>query len=241
MERHFIVDGEFPRLIGRGRAFGYKELNLENIEFGQAIEFKTDEAQLCLYGNKAEETESPAYTILCKEFGVFGGSKNFESKISVVHCDDGWMLVTLWKGALIIKLDGKLMMPSTGVDEVPNVIESEILWVNRDTILSFAKYLDDKSGFMYDFEFMYTIKGFISSGMKHLKLRHIDDEDVDISLGQFAAFLTKQAQKQQAKETKKLCKSFNFGSSQDLEFDDEDEDEYEDDEDDDYYDDDDDY
>ena len=151
------------------------------------------------------------------------------------------MLVTLWKGALIIKLDGKLMMPSTGVDEVPNVIESEILWVNRDTILSFAKYLDDKSGFMYDFEFMYTIKGYISSGMKHLKLRHIDDEDVDISLGQFAVFLTKQAQKQQAKETKKLCKSFNFGASQDLEFDDEDEDEYEDDEDDDYYDDDDDY
>ena len=236
MKRHFIADGEFARNITRSRALGCTALDLTDIEVGQAVDFKTNGSTIELHSTDSDESENPAYTILCKEFGVFGGNKNFSSKVSILHCDNGWMLVTLWEGAIIIKLDGKLMMPSTGVDTTPNVTESDILWVNCEKVQGYAKYLNHKAPFVYDFEFMYIIKGFISSGMKSFSMKHVDDEDIDISAGQFLMAMQKKEQEKQAKEAKRLCKSFNFGTNQSLEFEDEDEDDEEDDdEDDDVY------
>lgn len=238
MQRVFVGDEGFPEVLERSRAKGHTRLKLDGISPFSCVDIKTDGTDLVVFPVEEDENEKKIYTVLCKEFGLVGRKSKFKSKVSVIFCDNGYMLVTLHSGGIVINLENKIVMPTVGTDTVPEFSEDEILWVNEDMLLGYSKYMDLKGKFMYDFEFMYNLMGEVANSMSGFTYSRVDDEDVDISLGYVARYEQNMKVKSEAKDAKNLmniCSSNN--SSRSFEFDDDDdEDDYDDD-----YDDEDDY
>ena len=148
------------------------------------------------------------------------------------------MLITLYRGAVVINLNDKLMMPSRDVTTLPKFNESEVLWVDKDLLMRYSQYMNDKSLFAYDFEYMVELSGALISKLTSFKFKHIDNEDIDLSLGKFAQYLQALQVKEEAKRAKKLQEQFAKAStSSSFEFEDDDEeDSYDEDYDDEDYD-----
>jgi hypothetical protein len=226
----FVADENHEAVITRSRAKGHKRLVIDNnVEIVKPIELKTDGTDLV--ASRTEETDdNEVYTILTKEFGLVSGATGLENDISVILCDDGYMLVTLYKGAIAINIGGQLMMPVAGDVKAPSVVESDILWIDADRILEYGKYFGTKGNFMFDFEWRLLLRGDRVNGLTNFHLQHLADKDIDLSLGYFAQYEQNIQLKEQAKEAKNLVRDIlQTGSGTSYEFDDDDFD-YEDDE-----------
>ena len=236
MEKQFVADAGFPHELLRSKAKGYKAIHIaEDVAMPCALEFKTgDNAILNIEAVPFSGNEPDAYTILCKEFGLVGENIKFSSDISVIFCDDGWMLVTLHKGGFILNLEDRLLFASIGITEAPACDEDRILWVNADMLKGYAKYWGDKGNFVYDFEFFFTVSGGTIRGCKSFRLQHIDENDIDMSLGAFAQYQSQQEAKARLSQSKKAL-AFMGSATGAVEFDEDDDDEEFDDYDDDDY------
>lgn len=242
MKKLFISDEGFERVFDSSRAKGHKRLLIEDdVEVMSPVEFVTQDTDLVM--KKADDSdEQEVYTMLCKEFGCVGLTTDFRSKISVIFLDDGWMLVTLLHGALVMNLENQLLMPTVGDDfKTPAVVPDDVCWVNANNLLEYGKYLGVKGQFMFDVEFTFLVGGDKINNMRNFSIRAISDEDVDLSLGYIAAYEQKMKAKEDMRETKKIMEAtLGAGSSSEdtYEFDDDDEEEdYEDEDETDEYDD----
>ena len=240
MKKLFIADEGFERVFERRRAKGHKRLVIDNdVNIMSPVEFVTQDTDLVMKAVENSE-EQEVYTILCKEFGCVGLTTDFKSKISVIFLDDGWMLVTLLHGALVMNLENQLLMPTVGDDfKTPAVVPEDICWVNVDNLLEYGKYLGVKGQFMFDVEFTFLVGGDKINNMRSFSIKPIVDEDIDLSLGYIAAYEQRLQAKEAVKETKKVMKAV-FAKEpveeDDLDYGDEDEDEddYDEDESDEY-------
>ena len=227
MNKLFIANRDFSREIPRSRAYGYKRVVVDdNVEMAMPFQFTTRGTDLAVMASGADENEAECYTVLCQEFGLVGYNQGFKSKVSVIFCDNGWMLVTLYHGGLVMNLDGQLMMPTVGEDVVaPKVVQDNILWVDADKLLGYSKYLGTKGYFMYDHEFMLELSGDNSKGMGTFIFRNFDDETIDISLGYVAKYEQEQIKKAEARESKSTMQMLRQSwAHQPLEFDEDEED-----------------
>lgn len=243
MKKLFIADEGFERVFKRSRAKGHKRLVInDDVSIMSPVEFTTQDTDLVMQAVEDSE-EQEVYTILCKEFGCVGLTTDFRSKISVIFLDDGWMLVTLLHGALVMNLENQLLMPTVGDDfKTPAVVPEDICWVNADNLLEYGKYLGVKGQFMFDVEFTFLVGGDKINNMRSFSIKPITDEDIDLSLGYIAAYEQKMQAKEAVRETKKVMKAVFAKESveeDDLDYGDEDEDEdgYEDEDESDEYDD----
>lgn len=231
MQKIFVANEGFEKEFSRSRAHGHKRLVIgSDVETFKPITMKTDGTDLVM--EQAEDNgEGEIYTILCKSFGLVGMDEKCFARVSVILCDNGWMLVTLHEGALIIDIGGKLMMPSVDMDNLPKVATEDILWVDADKFLSYSKYLEVKGSFMYDVEFMFQIAGHVVNGMSHFSFKPYRDMDIDISLGHIAQYEQTQQLKAEAREAQRVRNEMFRQQQDEYEFD-EDEDESDDSEDD---------
>lgn len=243
MKKLFIADEGFERLFERKRAKGHKRLVIaDDVSVMSPVKFTTKDTDLVIEKDEnVDENEQEVYTMLCKEFGCVGLTTDFRSKISVIFLDDGWMLVTLLHGALVMNLENQLLMPTVGDDfKTPAVVPEDICWVNEDNLLEYGKYLDVKGQFMFDVEFTFLVGGDKINNMRSFSIKPITDEDIDLSLGYIAAYEQKMQAKESMRETKKIMKAvyepastsaddYDFGDDEDEDYEDEDEsDEYDD-------------
>lgn len=242
MKKLFISDEGFERVFDRSRAKGHKRLLIEDdVEVMSPVEFVTQGTDLVM--KKTDDSdEQEVYTMLCKEFGCVGLTTDFRSKISVIFLDDGWMLVTLLHGALVMNLENQLLMPTVVDDfKTPAVVPDDVCWVNANDLLEYGKYFGVKGQFMFDVEFTFLVGGDKINNMRNFSIRTISDEDVDLSLGYIAAYEQKMKAKEDMRKTKKIMEAtLGAGSSSEdtYEFDDDDEEEdYEDEDETDEYDD----
>lgn len=243
MKKVFVSNDEFPREITRSQAFGHKKIVIaDDVSPADAITMRTEGTTLMIEKATEDSDEDPVYCILCKEFGLFGYENKFRTKLSYILCDDGWMLVTLINGAFVVNLNDRLLMPSVGVDKLPTLRESEVLWIDRDYLQRYSQYMKEQADFPYDFEFVVELAGGVVGGLSSFKFLHISAEDVDLSLGKYAQYLQDKENKERAKEAKQLQKQIMQNSSgMEFDEDDDEDDDYDsdyddDDEDDDEYD-----
>lgn len=220
MNKLFIADRDFSREIPRTMAHGYKSVVIaEDVNIGVPFEFQTVDneasADLAAVAVEPVENAGECYTILCREFGLVNGSKGDRSKVSVIFCDNGWMLVTLYHGCLVMNLGDQLLMPMVGDDvQQPQVVNDQILWVNADKLLGYKAYIGDRGYFMYDYEFMLVLGGDNLRGMGNFMFKHLEDEDIDISYGYIAQHEQNKVKRAQAWETKRMMAAvFGGGSS----------------------------
>lgn len=235
--RLFVTDGTTDKVFSRRKATGYKAFDWSEVNAGECVDFVTDGVYLKAVKVDEKPTKDTPITILCKEFGLADKSKKMKHKLSVIFLDGGYMLVTLHSGAILINVDGKQLMPSVGVEPDTNFDMDKVFWCDANELLSYSKYMGDKEGFMYDFEFMYTLQGYRPNGLLAFIYRHDEEEDVDMSLGNFGAYLQKEEAKKSAREARRVMTMFSKAqaSASSVEFDEDDEDEYEDDDDDDMF------
>ena len=234
MNKVFIsCENNFPRTVLRSKAKGHKRLVIsDDVQSFASFEMKTEGTDLMI-SPVTTDAEPDAFTFLCKEFGL-DGDITFTSDISVIFLDGGYMLVTLYKGAIALNIEdeegnAKLFAPSIGFDEsekLPKFSPSDILWCNAEKLMSFSSFLKDfKPSFIFDFEFAFQIGG-SNAGSERFRLKPKSDEDIDISLGKYALYVDKKSKQEDAKAVSKLVKMFNThgtGNS-DLSFDDDSED-----------------
>lgn len=232
----FLADEGFIRDITRCRAKGHSGIRVaEDVGVMDTVQMRTDGTSLVVEKAEPDGTDE-IYTVLCKEFGLVGYAQKLSSKISVIFCDGGWMLVTLHSGGIVVNLDGKPMLPTVGDFPVSSVSDDDILWLNADCLLGYRKFFDNvKSMFPYDFEFMFTVSGGNINSCANMHVSLVKDEDIDISLGHVAQWEQKKAMQNQMREVNALRSMFLSRTGTDdeeggYEFDDEDFDEDEDDE-----------
>lgn len=236
MQKLFVADDVYEKEFTRKRAKGHKRLVIaDDVSIVEPVALHTEGTDLVLSHTEGVEGDAEVYTMLCTEFGLVGGANGFKNKISVIFLDEGWMLVTLYHGALVMNLNDRLMMPTAGDDFTnPKVITEDICWVNADNLLEYGKYYDLKGQFMHDFEFFFVVGGDNINGMRQFSIIHLDDEDIDLSLGLFAQYQQKIILAREAREAKQLTQAIlQTGTGYEYEFDSDDEEE-EDEEDDDF-------
>lgn len=225
-------DDNFSKEIARSFAKGYYSLHIDDdVEVTDSVKLVSDGNTLVMKKVEPEEGEDVTeYAILCKEFGLFGYAKKLAAEISVLFCDGGYMLVTLKKGALIMRMENEIVAPNIEANEDDLVCgQDDIFWVNAEYLLGYSKYWGEKSRFVHDFEFAFVVSGGKSGGSYAFSLKKEDAKDKDISLGQYMAYLKQQEAKQSYKDTKKLMKNIAVGNTMQLDFDEDDEEEYEED------------
>ena len=195
--------------ITRSRANGYKQLVIDNkVEVPCMVEvvsedLDTDSPKLVVKPLHTTDKEPDKYVFLCKSFGMVGFSASFENKVSVIFCDNDYMLVTLHKGMLVLQEDtDTLKVFVVGVKNVPMLEKDNILWKNSKSLMSYIRYMGMKAGFPFDFEFMFELEGGVSASMENFSIRHKEQEDKDISMGAFA-ILSESVDTQAIQETER--------------------------------------
>ena len=181
MSTTFFKDTDNRQVYSRGYARGLKTFELgEGIVSGSNVEFNIQDGKLI--ATKSEDTSNAGdIAFIGRRFGLVGKEIGFTSKVDVLLLGDGLMLVTLIQGALVLDLDGKLSPVAVG--SIPAnlaVVENNIDWVTREHILQYIGYFDSQREYPYEFEFVFEFSGHADQGRT---IRHIAEEDADISMG----------------------------------------------------------
>lgn len=187
----------------------------------------------------SESSESDSYVVLCDEFAVFGKNLGIEAEVEIILISGGKMLVTLNRGAIIIKTGDTLATLSMEGDEYTSSFSydpAEIMWLNSASILDYGKYWKSISDFMYDFIITLEVSGCPATGTSV----HIDyNKCYDISLGAYQVYLDKEEVRRCEEDrihTAKMIQE-SYGSNMGMQLDDyPEDDEYYEDEDEDEYD-----
>lgn len=195
-------------MLSRGLSHGYKSLIMdEDLGMGNLINFETSEEALVMSpvdGNA--DLSNDAITFICDSFGVC----NIKSKISIIFCDDGKMLVTLYYGMLHINYDGVVVSPACGITEDVSM-RSGIKWVDMDTILAMRQYFGTELQQRYyqDFEYFFEVcGGSDKNNCATWSCRCLKDEYIDMSLGFIAETEIKIMRRERQREVNKICAMF---------------------------------
>ena len=127
------------------------------------------------------------------------------------------MLVTLHKGALSLRTNGELNLFVVDNEEIPSFERDNICWFDANKLKSYVAYYKLQSKYVYDFEFMFSISAGTNTRLSSVRVKHLEEEDIDMSLGAYAIELEsntdmKETQEKIAQEQKKqkaLDKYFN--------------------------------
>ena len=193
--RGFILEQDFCDLITRKKAKGYKSLEISNnLKPPCMVELKTKDLEIepkLVIEPSSDIVKKPIYMFLCKEFGLAGYTAKFENKISVIFCDNDLMLVTLHQGAMAVNTQDGLNLFTVNTNNVPSFERDSISWINADKLKSYISYYKIQSKFIYDFEFMFNISAGSVGNLNSISLKHLDKEDIDLSLGAYALEVVK--------------------------------------------------
>ena len=241
MKRIFLGNKDFERYYTRSRALGHKGVKIDNsVQMTSQISIETQGTDLYIKEVPSTEDDDEAYTFMCQEFGLVDYDEDV--KVAISFCDNGWMLVTLLQGGIVLYIDGNALMPSVGSVSSKRIVQDDILWVNEDMLLGYAPYFGDeyKEKYPYDTEFVFLLNGHNVNKMMSFRLRHLSDESIDLSLGLIAGIMQADIEKKETtakqKEMQKTLsileeqnKQYVNAASQSVEydFDDEDDDEEE--------------
>lgn len=206
MQTLLIADKGCVRELNRSKSHGLKKIVLgDGVEGHEAVNFRSDGSSLFLERTDYNEGEEENYMILCKEFGLISAGEDGRAKVSVMFCDEDYMLVTLYSGAIVVNVNGSPIMPMLGIDEnnVPNVVLDNVYWVSASHLMSYSRYMGMKGSCIYDLEFMFSLAG-EAFPSPTFKFKHLGEEDIDISGGYIAQLEQKQALKEQMRSVSNI-------------------------------------
>lgn len=236
-----LGSGEFTR-----KAKGYKKIIVDPALDRELVKIVDEEVDGERILRLVPDTDSDndnfddeEYIIITKEFGMIGYSKDVKAEIDYLFCDDGIMFVTLKSGALVIKLEDKILMPNVNYESKVSFTSDDIMWVDANWLKSFHKSIDsdgDYAKFINEFQFHAIVSGQItgktatSSGLSNSSFKPVVDLFEDLSLGAFDVYKAQIKVKADAKAAKNIMKQVMQGSTSSQEYDfDDDEELYEDD------------
>ena len=204
--RLLVLTDKNKKEFNRGKAHGYKKITCQSVGELTPVEFKSNGDTLEIVDTQ-KPVEKEVFCIQCSEFGVIGykGNKenNFLSDLGVIFCDNGEMFVTLYKGAIFLRLNDEVVMPTTEDMSAVSYTQDDILWINADRLLSFGKCLYDEGRYMYDREYAFTLAG-CKRPLETFTLRPHRAEDIDLSQGYLETVELEKRMKEAKMENKKI-------------------------------------
>ena len=234
----FFADKDFDKVITRSRSKGYKSLIIdENVEIAKPVNTTTftDESGVShLRISKAEGSvndKDVEYMFLVKEIGAVPTEERV-TDLEIIFLDAGWMLITLKKGAIAVKLENSVTIPSLNYNLSNKVTADTIKWVNEEDLVSVAIShnkidLDAAGNFTYDFIYNMCIRSNptpLSVGVTYTFF-----DKIDISLGAFALYKQKELSRAQGIAVRKQMQATMQAMDTDTEYEDYDEDDFDDD------------
>ena len=208
----FFADKNFDKVITRTRAKGYKSLIIdEDVEIAKPVSTTTfvDEAgvshlRVSKLDGQADDAQVE-YMFLVKEIGAVPTEAG-ATELEIIFLDAGWMLVTLKKGAIAVKIGNSVTIPNLNYNISNKVTVDTIKWVNLEDLISVAIMhnkidLDETDLFTYDFIYNMSIRSNptpMSIGITYTFLNK-----TDISLGAFALYRQQQQSKAQGLAVRK--------------------------------------
>ena len=238
MCNNIIVLNEEVSVLSRRGALKYKEVLFKDINTNDFISIVSNDDVLEVHKAEMSDTSETVYTFVTKEFGLHGSSHGVKSKIKINFCDNGYMIVTIYDGSIIIKRGDDLLNASLNTSQSLSVDTQNILWVSAEDILSNLKFIDGFKGtYTQDFEYMLEVSGELKNDLRNFHMRVLKDETIDISGGIISMMEERLRQKEEAIRIQQGINSvLNQSLSSSV---DDDDDDYDDDYDDDDYDEDD--
>lgn len=239
-----VTLGEFTR-----KAKGYKKFIADpslDRKFVKIVDEEDGDDRILRVVEDTDAEEDGAeeeYIIVTKEFGLVGKDKGISADIDFFFCDNDIIVLTLKQGALFVRLEDNVLMPSVNYENQANFTIDEIKWLDANWLKSFHKTIGDGTYalFLNDFQFRATVSGQVigvkdgSSGLSSTGFKPDIEGYVDLSLGAYDVYKAQQQIKQDIKNTRNIVKqvsttsSLSFGDDEDEDYmDDEDEDEEDD-------------
>lgn len=201
-----LVCGQGENLVlGKSKAFKYKELDFTGVSCGQAFCMDETENSLVAHVDSTKNADDVTYSIITDEFGLYAMSERIHAKVKVSFCDNGKMIVDLLDGIILIHPEDEIMSVSKNITEAPEVVLDRVLWVDANMILEYAQYWGTlKSNHIQDFEFVLDLKGEKRGTLDSFGLKHIKEETIDISGGHIAMLEMEMRKKEEEKEKKEM-------------------------------------
>lgn len=201
-----LVCGQGENLVlGKSKAFKYKELDFTGVSCGQAFHMDETENSLVAHVDSTKNADDVTYSIITDEFGLYAMSERIHAKVKVSFCDNGKMIVDLLDGIILIHPEDEIMSVSKNITEAPEVVLDRVLWVDANMILEYAQYWGTlKSNHIQDFEFVLDLKGEKRGTLESFGLKHIKEETIDISGGHIAMLEMEMRKKEEEREKKEM-------------------------------------
>lgn len=235
----FFADKDFEKVITRKRAKGYKSLVIDdNVEVAKPVKTSTFTDENGVSHLKITKSDEPVnenqmeYMFLVKEIGAVPTEAK-ATELEIIFLDNGWMLVTLKKGAIAVKLNENVTIPTLNYNLSNKITVDTIKWLNLEdfisTTISYNKYnnLDAEGTFVYDYIYNMCVKSTLpaSNGVTYTYY-----STNDISLGAIALYQQNKAARERGVAFRKQYQTTMQAISTPTEYDDEyDDDEYDDD------------
>lgn len=227
-----FFDKDLNKTVVRKKALNYKSLVIEDtVNPGDEVDIQFNEDGILLaksdrekptfeevYGSGGAPKDEPDFLLVVKEFGVF---KDVPNEVQLILCDE-YMLVDLIKGAIIVELDGNMMMITRGNVSVPNYNMNNVLFLNPADLSGYVcNWHKDNCRCKYTQDYLYSaaIKGTIeyskdtSFPARSLTIGKIKNADgsyadpIDISGGKIAFIAEKEADSMRSRAVKSALRT----------------------------------
>lgn len=234
----FFADKDFEKVITRKRAKGYKSLVVDDaVEVAKPIKTSTFTDENGVSHLKITKSDEPInenqmeYMFLVKEIGAVPTEAK-ATELEIIFLDNGWMLVTLKKGAIAVKLNDNVTIPTLNYTLSNKITVDTIKWLNLEdfvsTSMSYNKYnkIDVDGIFVYDYIYNMCVRSTlpVSNGVTYTYY-----SINDISLGTIALYQQNKAAKERGIAFRKQYQTTMQAISTPIEYEDEYDDEYDDD------------
>lgn len=229
----FFADKDFDKVIKRSRSKGYKSLIIDDdVEIAKPVNTTTFTDEYGVSHLRISKAEGPVndkdveYMFLVKEIGAVPTEERI-TDLEIILLDAGCMLVTLKKGAIAVKLENNITIPSLNYNLSNKVTIETIKWVNEEDLVSVAIShnkvdLNTSSNFTYDFIYNMCIRS--NPTPTSIGVTYTFFDKIDISLGAFALYKQKELSKAQGIAVRKQMEATMQAMGTDTEYDDYDED-----------------